>query len=464
MSETGTEVQMPDNQAEIDQAAEAKEREARERDHKKIEQMQALGRHILVLDESKEQQDSVVASCEAELKIQREKGRVIQKERDDAATQLANIAAGKFSELLPIADPAVQASKAAVMPGIDTTDPATWRSVKLSDLKVPKPLTAKKLEILEGHHPSIKTLGDFQDWAKLKGDFWAKDIKGFGDGAKKIMEDLLERFFRDNGSTAKPAQVAPPAVEATAVQEAAPEAMPTAEPAAEPDIAPDLQWKPTGVEGEQVAAGYAPAGQEAPEYTITTVNGQYYVAGSPGLFTEESVPPASASMSKAEWFCDEHNSKRFEWIRQAAKGERDLTDDEVAENLGMQGKLGDNDYRLMRAAATNNGIFADLPGDMQKRLYDLNLIEPDDAGEAALTQLGRALLGEQSAFDAELVKFNKLDEPIGGTSAPIPATEPFESSNAANGSTPAATVKRGRGRPRKNPVPQNVLAVAGVGV
>lgn len=463
MSETGTEVQMPDNQAEIDQAAEAKEREARECDHKKIEQMQALGRHILVLDESKEQQDSVVASCEAELKIQREKGRVIQKERDDAATQLANIAAGKFSELLPIADPAVQANKPAAMPGIDTTNPATWRSVKLSDLKVPKPLTAKKLEILEGHHPSIKTLGDFQDWAKLKGDFWAKDIKGFGDGAKKIMEDLLERFFRDNGSQAK--AVAPSAAETAPIaQEAAPEpSTPTVEHR-EPESAPALQWNNSGVPDEQIAIGYAPAGQEGPQYSIATLDNQFYVVGSAGLFTEGESPDAFASLPAALWFCEEHNTKRFDWIRQAAKGERDLTDEEVAEKLGMQGKLGDNDYRLMRAAATNNGIFADLPGDMQKRLYDLNLIEPDDAGEAALTQLARALLGEQSAFDAELEKFHKLDEPLAGTSSPIPATEPFESPDAANGSTPVAPVKRGRGRPRKNPVPQSVPAVAGVGV
>jgi hypothetical protein len=93
---------------------------------------------------------------------------------------------------------------------VDSAD--AWRSVALADLE-PK-IKPAKLKVLEEHDPIIRTLGDLVDWQTGKSDWWAKDIKGLGEGGVEQILMATDAYWAAHPRTeTKPDEVAEKAKE-----------------------------------------------------------------------------------------------------------------------------------------------------------------------------------------------------------------------------------------------------------
>jgi hypothetical protein len=68
-------------------------------------------------------------------------------------------------------------------------DDGSWRKKKLEDLA----LSESQLEKLGS--VGVTTVGELADFTKLKGDFWYKEIKGFGKGAADKITAVLDEFW-----------------------------------------------------------------------------------------------------------------------------------------------------------------------------------------------------------------------------------------------------------------------------
>ncbi len=73
----------------------------------------------------------------------------------------------------------------------DEPDAHNWRAVSIQALV----LSPKVDACLRENEPPLETVGALSDWMNAKGDFWAKDLNGIGDAARKEIEDALEAFW-----------------------------------------------------------------------------------------------------------------------------------------------------------------------------------------------------------------------------------------------------------------------------
>jgi len=67
----------------------------------------------------------------------------------------------------------------------------SWRAVELTTLDIPP----RYIKALAENEPPIVTLGDLTDWQKKKGDFWAKDISGLGEGGQEAVVEATMKFW-----------------------------------------------------------------------------------------------------------------------------------------------------------------------------------------------------------------------------------------------------------------------------
>lgn len=69
----------------------------------------------------------------------------------------------------------------------------SWKAVLIEQLE-PK-LKPGKLKALAENTPPILTIGGLMEWQAKKGDFWAKDIKGLGDGGQEQLVAALDAYW-----------------------------------------------------------------------------------------------------------------------------------------------------------------------------------------------------------------------------------------------------------------------------
>ncbi len=94
-----------------------------------------------------------------------------------------------------------------IMPNPIQAVPEAWRSVLIADLT--PALKAGKLKALEENTPPILTMGDMADWQASKGDWWIKDVKGFGPGGAEQYEEAAAAYWASHPQEqAKPAEAA----------------------------------------------------------------------------------------------------------------------------------------------------------------------------------------------------------------------------------------------------------------
>lgn len=152
------------------------------------------------------------------------------KEIEDAQGDLLKLATGGHAETLPFPDPpdddapAVAQNKAAASAG---DWEKTWRG-QLIDVLNPG-LTPAKLRILHEHTPPIRTMGDMAAWQQAKGDWWFKDIKGFGQGGADAYATAADVYWKEHPEPTAPAASKPVDAPVPAV------------PAAEPTKAADVE-------------------------------------------------------------------------------------------------------------------------------------------------------------------------------------------------------------------------------
>jgi hypothetical protein len=68
-----------------------------------------------------------------------------------------------------------------------------WVNVNLDELFDPKKSIRKAFA-----KAGINTVGEYTEWCKKKGDFWAKDLAGVGPKAQQEIEDTFVKFWKDN--------------------------------------------------------------------------------------------------------------------------------------------------------------------------------------------------------------------------------------------------------------------------
>ena len=121
-----------------------------------------------------------------------------KKEYENATLDLRQLIR-KGPERLPLFD-GVGSTQTAAKPadatpdapqGGEKFDPEGWRAVSLSDVGLSKKICAA----LEKHHPSVTTLGEFQQLA-AKGEWWHRDVKGIGQSAVDEISDCMEAFWK----------------------------------------------------------------------------------------------------------------------------------------------------------------------------------------------------------------------------------------------------------------------------
>ncbi|HNX27447.1 MAG TPA: hypothetical protein PKK48_08590, partial [Phycisphaerae bacterium] len=90
-------------------------------------------------------------------------------------------------------EPAKAAEPVTATPADENDD--SWREQELAGLVAPE-ISPKVLEKLRDNEPSITTMGELADWQNVKGDFWAKDIKGIGPEAAGEIADATLAFWQ----------------------------------------------------------------------------------------------------------------------------------------------------------------------------------------------------------------------------------------------------------------------------
>jgi hypothetical protein len=161
-----------------------------------------------------ERQEKTVGKLRDEWENLKELTASAKKAYDEGVERLCEIIRRHNAPAPLFDDPSLR--QPAATSGAEPTAPAeddAWRSVLIADLE-PK-LTAGKLKVLAEHVPPITTMGEMADWQKAKGDFWVKDLKGFGPGGAEQYELAATRYFEEHPREPKaPAEA--PATDATA--------------------------------------------------------------------------------------------------------------------------------------------------------------------------------------------------------------------------------------------------------
>ena len=80
------------------------------------------------------------------------------------------------------------------MPLYDQQTDEGWQRYDVGELDLSNKINTALVE----NTPPLNTLGELAEWMRQKGDFWAKDIAGIGDAARKQIEDAFEQFWVDH--------------------------------------------------------------------------------------------------------------------------------------------------------------------------------------------------------------------------------------------------------------------------
>lgn len=78
--------------------------------------------------------------------------------------------------------------------GAEPAAPEAWRSVVIADLQ--PALKPGKLKALAENNPPIVTIGDMSEFIEKHGEWWWKNIKGFGDGGQEQYVAACEEYFK----------------------------------------------------------------------------------------------------------------------------------------------------------------------------------------------------------------------------------------------------------------------------
>ena len=168
---------------------------------KKMAAVQSLGKQILATERKRAKQETVCAEKKSELDTEREALHKIEHSLEELHDELATLAAGKNSERLPFGEVRESGAKdSGNIPSTDAKSVATpddaWRSVQLSTLT--PAIKPAKLKALAENATPITTLGELSDWQTKKGEFWAKEIRGLGDGGREQVEKACEAYYAAN--------------------------------------------------------------------------------------------------------------------------------------------------------------------------------------------------------------------------------------------------------------------------
>jgi hypothetical protein len=134
-----------------------------------------MSRHLGAI----EAQERVVYARKVEWETLKEQTSAAKKAFEDAGERLCDIIRRHSTPAPLFDDPALRQPATDEQADAAPEDDA-WRAVVIADLD-PK-LKPGKLKALAENTPPILTMGDMADWQQAKGEFWMKDIKGFGPG------------------------------------------------------------------------------------------------------------------------------------------------------------------------------------------------------------------------------------------------------------------------------------------
>lgn len=187
---------------------------------KKMDAIRDLGQQIKKKEREKSKQETVCAEVKSTLDTERDALHKIEHTLEELHDELATLAVGKSSERLPFG----KSEKSDGKPTQNITENITsdaWRAVTLSSLT--PTIKPAKLKALVENHPPIETLGELSDWQAKKGEWWAKDLKGLGDGGREQIEKACEAYYLANPiQLAKPAENDVKVSESTASTDTAP--------------------------------------------------------------------------------------------------------------------------------------------------------------------------------------------------------------------------------------------------
>lgn len=218
----------------------------------------------------------------------------------------------------------------AFPPAIDDA----WKSVFIADLT--PPLKPGKLKALAEHTPPILTMGEMAAWQESKGQWWIKDIAGFGPGGAEQYAAACDEYWRTHPQGAKAAE--PVAV---------------------------LQWVPWSDESEgghaTNTAGIMCAYLDPPapaDFSVTVGGARFEVSDSDdGLLPDDleiSHPNGFDTVDTAKAWCEARNA---ELVAQAAKSEsKDVTD-----NLTSDAQADDSTFDADEFDADAQSVIS-LPG------------------------------------------------------------------------------------------------------
>src|SRR6185437_4429820 len=163
---------------------------------KKMEAIQTLGGEIKKKEREKSRHETEVSKAKAALDEERGILHQIERTLEELHDELATLAVGKNSERLPFGKTEKSEDKPVGDKPISNTQDDAWRAVALSSLT--PAIKPSKLKVLAENHPPIETLGQLADWQAKKGEWWAKDITGLGDGGREQIEKACEAYYSAN--------------------------------------------------------------------------------------------------------------------------------------------------------------------------------------------------------------------------------------------------------------------------
>jgi hypothetical protein len=134
-----------------------------------------MSRHLGAI----EAQERVVYARKVEWETLKEQTSAAKKAFEDAGERLCDIIRRHSTPAPLFDDPSLRQPATDGQDDAPTEDDA-WRAVAIADLE--PNLKPGKLKALAENTPPILTMGEMADWQQAKGEFWMKDIKGFGPG------------------------------------------------------------------------------------------------------------------------------------------------------------------------------------------------------------------------------------------------------------------------------------------
>ena len=162
---------------------------------KKMEAIRDLGQQIKKKEREKSKHETICAEAKSTLDTERDALHKIEHTLEELHDELATLAVGKNSERLPFGEAKKTENKPVGDKPISNAQDA-WRDVALSSLT--PAIKPSKLKVLAENNPQITTLGEMADWQAKKGEFWAKDLRGLGDGGREQIEKACEAYYAAN--------------------------------------------------------------------------------------------------------------------------------------------------------------------------------------------------------------------------------------------------------------------------